>query len=56
MEPEANRETIGQEINEGVAALQELHDLFNGREMPIQVAKVESAIRAQLDAVRSLLT
>jgi hypothetical protein len=55
MDEEKGRVEIQQEIDEATASLQQLHTLFEGREMPISVARMERAVRAQLEAAQSLL-
>ena len=52
---EIDREAIQSEIDEAHASLLQLHNLFNGREMPLPVAKMERTIRAQLEAAQDLL-
>jgi hypothetical protein len=55
MDESIDQEALQSEIFQAYALLQELHERFEGREIPLQLAKVERAIRAQLDAARSLL-
>lgn len=55
MDEGIDQEALQSEIAEAYASLQGLHELFEGREIPLQVAKVERTIRAQLEAARSLL-
>ena len=55
MDERQNREVIQQDIDEALASLQQLHTLFAGREMPITIARMERAVKAQLEAAQSLL-
>jgi hypothetical protein len=55
MDEGIDQEAFQSEIAEAYALLQGLHERFEGREIPLQVARVERAIRAQLEAARALL-
>ena len=55
MDEETDREAVQNEIDEATVSLQQLHTLFEGREMPIAVARMERAERAQLEAAQFLL-
>ena len=55
MDDDMEREAIQNQIDEASASRQHLHTLFEGREMPIAVARMERVVRAQLEAAQSLL-
>jgi hypothetical protein len=52
---DTDRAAIEKEIEEAFASLQQLRDMFDGREMPLSVAKMERAIRLQLEAAQTML-
>jgi hypothetical protein len=55
MSEEMDREAVQNKIEEAYASLQQLQSMFEGREIPLSVARVERGIRAQLQAAQAQL-